>query len=243
MKYKTIFSNLKGTVNTETGTEIDTEIDAEPDAEFEGYFYPMIIDGVIIETDGFEALTIDRPEKYSKNQLDRFDYDTIYPCEDKEEKLLVLKNYQLKTFIPIRVLETGSNKKMTAEIQITMNHEGGEEEGKGKGVKRTCSLLGKTINLGTNFGDPDLEEAFAQLQKQLAGQYCMETCSNCRNSFWNPYGGSDFFNHLCFKSESKAFQAIANKGKESVIDFIKYDNEQNWRTVRLTDYCNEFEPR
>ena len=217
MKYRAVFSNLKGTVDTEIFDKLS--------------FYPAIIYGVTIETDGFEVLTIDNPEQYSENQLALFEYDIEYPYKDKEKKLLVLKNYQLETFIPIRVLENKSGKRITTEIQITMSNNGG------KRVKRVCSLLGKSSD---NY---DMEVAFGELQKQLAECYCIEICSNCKNSWWSIYGGSEFYNHLCFKIEAKAFQAIANKDKISVALFMKYNNDQNWRNVQLTDYCDKFEPR
>jgi len=226
MKYKAIFSDSKGIEST----EIDTKFD-------DAYFYPMKINGIVVETDGFEVLTIDNPEQYSENQLARFDYDIKYPYKDKEKKLLVLKNYQLKTFIPILVLEIKSGKEITAEIQIIMNHNGGES------VERRCSLLGKIFDLGMTLRGFGLDYAFEELQKQLAGHYCMETCANCKKSFGNPYGGNEFFNHLCFKSEAEAFQAIVNKDKRSVGNFMKYDNDKNFQLVQLTDYCDKFEPR
>ncbi|MDR2920355.1 MAG: DUF6304 family protein [Tannerella sp.] len=221
MKYKAIFSNLNGTINTEVEDLIESSSD---------YFYPIIIDGVIIETDGFEELSIDNPEQYSENQLTRFDYDIQYPYKDKAKKLLVLKNYQLKTLIPIHILEIKSGKRIETEIQITMTRNE-------KSVKRACSLLGV---ISENF---DMEVAFGEVQSKLAACYRMETCSNCKNSFWNPYGGSDFFNQLCFKKEAKAFQAIQDKDKMAVVHFMKYDDDKNFQNVRLTDYCEKFEPR
>jgi len=79
MKYKAIFSNLHCTINTEVEDSIESSSD---------YYYPMTIDGVTIETDGFEALSIDNPEQYSANQLARFDYNIHYPYKDKD------KNFQ-----------------------------------------------------------------------------------------------------------------------------------------------------
>ena len=209
MKYRAVFRNFNGTRNTEV--EDLTE-----------YILPIVIDGVIIETDGFEVLSIDKPEQYSQNQLAQFDYD-------KEYDLLVLKNYQLKTFIPIRIWNIQSRKRIETEIQITMTHNG-------KSVKRVCSLFGK---VSEKF---DLEVAFGEIQGQLTNSHCLETCSNCKNSFWNPYGGGEFY-HLCFKSEAEAFQTIENKDKMTIIRFMKFDNDKNFKHVRLTDFCDDFEAR
>jgi len=219
MKYRAIFSNFKGTVDTEISDNLPE------------YFYPVIIDSVTIETDGFGVLTIDNSEQYSESQLALFEYEIEYPYKDKAKKLLVLKNYQLKVFIPIRILEIKSGKRITSEVQITISNNGG------KNVKRECSLFGKSSE---NY---DLEVAFGELQKQLIECYCMETCSNCKNSWWSIYGGNEFCNHLCFKSEAEAFQTIKDKDKMSVAHFMKYGNDKNWQSVELTDYCDKFEAR
>jgi hypothetical protein len=226
MKYKATFSNSKGTV--------ETEISEESFLKTSEYFCPMIINGVTIETDGFDSLSIDNPEQYSENQLTQFEYDITYPYKDKEKKLLVLKNYQLKAFIPIHVREIKSGERIETEMQITMQHNGG------KNIKRTCSLLGETSE------QVDMEVALGEVQAQLAECYCMEICTKYKNSWWNPYGGNEFFNQLCFVSETEAFQAIKDKHKSSVADFMKYkkyDNYDNFQRVLLTDYCDKFEPR
>jgi len=219
MKYRTIFSNLHGNINTEIDNDDDTS----------ECFCPMLVNGVEIETDGFEGLlSIENPEQYSENQLTQFDYDIKYPYKDKTKKLLVLKNYQLNSFIPISVLEIKTGKRIEAEVQITMSHDGID-------FKRICSLLGKKSESSY------MDDVFDELQKQLKGNYIMEICSNCKNSSWHPYGGNEFFNHLCFKTEAEAFQAIEIKNKMSVGGFMKYDNDKNFELVQLTDYCNKFE--
>ena len=218
MKYRTIFSNLHGNINT----EIDNDDDMSE------CFYPMLVNGVEIETDGFEGLSIENPEQYPENKLAQFDYDIKYPYKDKEKKLLVLKNYQLKAFIPIQVLEKESGKRMKVDMEITMTYDGNN-------FKRICSLLGKNSDYS------DMEVAFRELQTQLKNDYSMEICSNCKNSSWHPYGGNEFFNHLCFEKESIAFQFIENKTKTSVGGFMKYGNDENWELVQLTDYCDKFE--
>ena len=219
MKYRTIFSNTYGNINT----YIDDSDDLSE------CLYPMLIDGVEIETDGFEALSIENPEQYPENKLAQlFDYDIKYPYKDKEKKLLVLKNYQLNVFIPIQVLERESRKRMKVDMEITMSYDGNN-------FKRICSLLGQSSEY------PDMEVAFRELQTQLKHRYSMEICSNCKNSSWHPYGGYEFFNHLCFEKESIAFQSIENKDKMSVGGFMKYNNNKNFELVQLTDYCNKFE--
>ena len=221
MKYRAIFSNQKGARN------------AEIDCNSIDYCYPLIFNGITIDTDGFELLSIANPEQYSEIQLALFEYDTkLIQCANEDRKLLVLKNYQLNVFIPIHILEIQSGKKDTADIQIIMKHDGENGE---KGIKRICSLLGKSSE---NY---NMEEAFREVQAQLAESHCMETCSNCKNSWWSIYGGTEFCNHLCFKSDAEAFQAIKDKNKLTVARFMKYGNDQNWQSVRLTDYCDMFD--
>jgi len=171
MKYKAIFFNRRGAIHT--AIEDLTEVSSV-------YCFPMTIDGVVIETDGFEELSVAQPEQYAENQLLRFDYDVRYPYKDKDKPLLVLKDYRLDTFIPVFVREIKSGKRMEAELCIEMAHNG-------KSVKRTCRLLGGESSVF------DMEAAFVEIQEQLKESYGMETCSNCKNSFWNPYGGCSFY--------------------------------------------------
>lgn len=221
IKYKTVFSNRKGIVNTEL--EDLTKNSSE-------FFFPITIDGVTIETDGFDGLSIDKPEQYSENQLSRFDYNVNYPYKDKSKKLLVLTNYHLETLIPIFIREIKSGKRRKVDIHIEMEHDG-------KRVTRRCCLLDKESE---NF---DMECAFVEMQEQLK-EYCqMEICSNCRNSFWNPYGGNEFFNQLCFKSESEKFQSLKDKDRMTVMHFMKFGEDKNFENVQLTDFCKAFEHR
>lgn len=221
MKYKAIFSNREGAVNAmvEDLTDVSSV-----------YCFPLTIDEVVIETDGFEELSIAESEKYAKDQLARFDYHICYPYKDKNRQLLVLEDYRLDTFIPIFVRETESGKRREAVLCVEMIHNG-------KDLKRTCRLFGAASSVF------DMESALVEIQEQLKDSYCMETCSNCRNSFWNPYGGNEFFNQLCFRSEAEAFQAIEEKDKMSIVRFMKYDNDRNFQNVQLTAFCDEFVPR
>ena len=111
--YKSIFSNAYITVNTEI---VDFDVDGS------NYISPIVVNGVIMETDGFECLTIDPPKRYSEEQLKQFDYDIVYPYGDKTKEVFMLKNYRLKTFIPVSVLNKDINKWETANLVIEMIH-------------------------------------------------------------------------------------------------------------------------
>ena len=117
-----------------------------------------------------------------------------------------MKYYRLDTFIPVFVRNLKSEERMKTDLCIEMEHNE-------KSVKRTYRLLGGESSVF------DMEAAFVEIQVQLKGSYCMETCSNCRNSFWNPYGGCEFFNQLCFRSEEvlRVIQPISPKIKEYII--------------------------
>jgi hypothetical protein len=216
--YKAIFSNLKGFKSYEADC-------------FSGhYYYPIVINGVTLEIDGFELLTIENPNQYSEVQLAQFDYYTTYPYEDKGKKELVLKNYKLEIFIPINILNIESKERINTEFQIRLDCNDNI-------AKRTCVIMGKSSH------NLDLGYAFAEIQEQLKEHYYLMVCSNCKNHSWHPYGFDDFFNQLCFKREAEGFQAIKNKDKMSISGFMKYGDESNFQLVHLMDYCNNFDPK
>jgi hypothetical protein len=70
----------------------------------------MIVEGVIIETDGFEVLSIGRPENYSDQKLKIFDYN------DKSGSL-ILKNYNLRAELPVTVIEKHTGKESIATFR------------------------------------------------------------------------------------------------------------------------------
>jgi hypothetical protein len=93
MKYETTFEN----------NHIKTKTEIVYDNNDQEYFLPMIVNGIIIETDGFEALTINSSENYSKDQLKIFDYDLV-------KGFYKLKNYYLKAIIPISIIEKNNGR-------------------------------------------------------------------------------------------------------------------------------------
>ena len=221
MKYVSFFTNSRGIVCKGFIEYLDTDSE---------YIFPLYLNEIIIETDGFELLTIDNPQQYSTKQLNQFDYEIRYPFNDQTKELLVLTNYKLETFIPIFVLEVSTAKIIEAELKITLNHCGENE-------KRECALLGRISS------NSDLEAAFHEIQSELSPSYIMRTCSNCKNSTFNPYGGNEFFNQLCFVKEAKEFQKIESKAKMSIVEFMKFENERNFDSVLLTHTCEKFEAR
>jgi hypothetical protein len=195
------------------------------------YLSPMVINGVIIETDGFEALSIDNTEQYSEEQLKQFDYDIIFPYKDKTKKLFVLKNYNLQTYIPVSITKKETNKSETAELIIEMIHNG-------KNLTLSCSLLEEKSE---NFDSENLEIALNNLQEK--SNYFINICACCKNSNWNPYGGMVFLNQLCFRNDSEKFQNMKLKTKYTVASIMKDDADRNFDLVWLTDNCKYYIPR
>jgi hypothetical protein len=48
------------------------------------------------------------------------------------------------------------------------------------------------------YKDYDLLDAFEILYNEINQDYLVRICAFCKKSCWNPYGGVDFLNHLCF---------------------------------------------
>jgi hypothetical protein len=84
IKYDTFFTNAY--INVETQIVFG--------GNNSKYVSPMVINGLIVETDGFEGLYIETFEDYTKEQLKIVDYDI-------KNGLYILRNYKLETIIPI----------------------------------------------------------------------------------------------------------------------------------------------
>jgi hypothetical protein len=212
--FKAVFTNLYINVNTEL---IDYTVSSPA-------FSPMVINGVLIDIDGFEDLTIENIEQYNNEQLKQFDYNVIYPYKDKNKKLIVLKNYMLKAFIPINIINKTNGIRTLSELILEMN----DKDGK---INYTISLEDEKTN------DVDIENIFNKFKEQLSEKYIMEICGTCKYNTENPYGGVFLFNQLCFKKYGGEYfkMGIMNKTK-----FASLLDDKKWETVYLTDSCNEY---
>jgi hypothetical protein len=185
------------------------------------YSMPMIINGITIETDGFEVLSIDKQEKYSNEQLKIFDYDIEY-------NVYVLKNYSLKTIIPINIIEKHTGKMQTETLYVEMNNKNGRTE-------MTLRILDKEI-VANNY---NILDAFEKLYNEVNKEHTIKICAFCKNSCWNPYGGTDFYHHLCFKEFADEYYEINVKDKMSIVQLME-KNKSKYYNVYLTNYCDEY---
>jgi hypothetical protein len=212
--FKAIFINSYISINTEL---IDYTVSSSA-------FSPMIINGVLIDTDGFEDLTIENIEQYNNEQLKQFDYNVIYPYKDKNKKLLVLKNYILKAFIPINIINKINGIRTLSELILEMN----DKEGK---INYTILLENEKIN------DIDIENIFYKFKEQLSEKYIIEICGTCKYNSENPYGGVFLFNQLCFRKYGQKYFKMGIMDKDK---FASLMDDKKWETVYLTDSCNEY---
>jgi hypothetical protein len=83
--------------------------------------------------------------------------------------------------------------------------------------------------------------AFEKIYDQIKDKYILKICACCKKSHWNPYGGSDFLNQLCFKDSFDEYNEIEIKDKTNVGKLMAVNN--NFKNVLLTDYCKEYEEK
>jgi hypothetical protein len=219
-KYKSIFSNTHISENS-----------GIIDFDSTDYTSLITVNGIIIEVDGFEDLLIDNIEQYTEEQLNQFDYNVIFQNKEKTKKLLVLRNYKLKTFVPVSIINKKTNEIGNANLIIELEHNGKE-------LTIICSLLEEESEKVLYY---DIEIAINNIQKK--SNYFIKICACCKYSFWNPYGGSAFINHLCFRKDFEKFQSIKEKGKFTVGAIMKYDEDRNFDFVYLIDSCKYYKPR
>lgn len=212
IKYDSFFEN--------NFIKIDSQIIMENNNP--NYISPMNINGIMIETDGFEILSIDAQEKYSPEQLKIFDYDI-------KHNLYVLKNYRLRTIIPIDIVEKNTRKIISERLSVEMDD-------KNNHTIRTLKIFNKETIIN-NF---DMLEAFEKLYNEINKEYAIKICAFCKNLCWNPYGGTDFFNCLCFKEFADEYYKIDTKYKMNIVELMGKNKGKYNKNVYLTNYCNEY---
>jgi hypothetical protein len=197
---------------------IQTETQIFFDRNNEIYMSPMIVNDIIIENDGFCDLIIFGIENYKKEQLKIFDYDMT------ENGDYVLKNYNLKTLIPINIIDKNTANNICENIIIENNN----------GIKK-IKLLDYEVIVKYN----DWVEAFNDLQRKFKENYRVKICAFCKKSSWNPYGGADFFNLLCFKNFTEEYNQLNIKDKMNIGNLMN-KNKGKFNFVYLISSCNEY---
>jgi hypothetical protein len=198
--------------------EIETEIALGDNSE---YSSPMIINDVIVETDGFEVLCIEQSENYGTEQLKIFDYDIKHGC-------YILKNYNLKTSVPVNIINKNTKELFSDNLFIEIDDNNGE-------TTRKLKIFDKEIIVN----GWDLVGAFNNLHREIKQNYTVKICAFCKKSSENPYGGIDFFNHLCFKEFAEENYKLDIKNKENIGGLMN-KNPGEYKSVYLIDSCNDY---
>jgi hypothetical protein len=185
------------------------------------YDSPMIINGVIVETDGFEVLCIELSENYGKEQLKIFDYDIKHGG-------YILKNYNLRTSVPMNIRNKTTREIFSDNLFI-------EIDDNNRKTIRKLKLLDKEIVVN----GWDLLGAFNNLHREIKQNYTVQICAFCKKSCWNPYGGTDFFNHLCFKEFMEEYYKLDIKNKENISGLMN-KNTGKYKSVYLINSCNDY---
>jgi hypothetical protein len=185
------------------------------------YDSPMIINGIIVETDGFETLCIEQSENYETEQLKIFDYDIKHGD-------YILRNYNLRTSVPINIINKNTNEFSSDNLFIEINDDN-------RKTVRKLQLFDKEIIVN----GWDLVGAFYNLHREIKQNYTVKMCAFCKKSCWNPYGGTDFFNHLCFKELAEEYYKLDIKNKESVGGLMN-KNMGKYKSVYLINSCNDY---
>jgi hypothetical protein len=88
--------------------------------------------------------------------------------------------------------------------------------------------------------DFDFCGAFEYLHKEIKEKYTIKICAFCKKSSWNPYGGVDFFNHLCFNEFSEEYNKLDVRNKNN-ISYLMNKNIEKYKNVYLIGSCNDYE--
>jgi hypothetical protein len=185
------------------------------------YDSPMIIDGVIVETDGFEVLYIEVSENYETERLKIFDYDI-------RNGYYILKNYNLITSVPMNIKNRTTSGMFSDNLFIEI------DDNNGKTIRKL-----KLFDIEITVNGWDLVGAFYNLHREIKQNYTVQMCAFCKKSCWNPYGGIDFFNHLCFKEFAEEYYKLDIKNKENISGLMN-KNTGKYKSVYLINSCNDY---
>jgi hypothetical protein len=216
IKYKTLFSN-------EYFTE-DSEVTFY-DENYCGYVSPLILQDIIIEADGLEVLTINCKKYFDHKNLSKFDYEKY-----EKQDFYLIKNYKLKTFIPINIFAKKCGDESKTELTIELINENNKNYQKLK-------IFDKEVIIKEN----NYTNAFEKIYNDIKDKYIIKICVYCKKSNWNPYGGNDFVNQVCFKNIFEEFNKIETKDKNNVGHLMAINN--NFKNVLLTEWCKEYKEK
>ncbi len=191
-------------------------------------FLVMHVNGVKIELDGFEVLSIEMPPAYTADQLSIFDYDIRKNTyEGRKWDTLFLKDFQLDAFIPLSLVDRETQIREIADLHIRILAD------KNRKYQYLFELLSATSEQAF------IDDALGEIWKKLRDRYHIEICACCKNSCTNPYGGIAFTSQLCFKAIKEQFWGLDKVDKASISSLT----HQNLHDIKnVTDHCEEFLP-
>lgn len=212
---------LKAILTTAHGT-FPTQVEEED-------FLVMHVNGVKIELDGFEVLSIEMPPAYTADQLSIFDYDIRKNTyEGRKWDTLFLKDFQLDAFIPLPLVNRETQIREIADLHIQVWAD------KNRKYQYLFELLSATSEQAF------IDDALGEIWKKLQDRYHIEICACCKNSCTNPYGGIAFASQLCFKAIKEQFWGLDKVDKASISSLT----HQNLHDIKnVTDHCEEFLPK
>ena len=183
---------------------------------------PMIVNGIVIDAEGFECLSIDKPETHPEDALSIFDYDI------NKYGSYILKNYHVRTEIPVEIIEKPTGKESMESIIIEMDNKDSE-------TRQTLKMFDTEITVNDFY----LEGAFNTLYREVNEKYSVKICAFCTNSFGAAFGEVEFCNQLCFEKISGEYREIAKKTKYAILELMA-KHPGTCRNVYLTCSCNKF---
>ena len=214
IKYKTVFTNKYFTENSEVSFY---------DEKYGNYISPMILRDIVIDTEGFEVLSIDYNEYFNHKNLCEFDYEIMNGVH-------ILKSYELKVFIPIKIIDKRSGNENKSEMIIDIKNDNNKKYQK-------LRVFDKEIVIK----DYAYTNLFEKIYDDIKDKYAIKICAYCKKSFWDPYGGNNFIHQVCFKNIFDEFNKIETKNKNSV-GYLMAINK-NFMSVLLTECCKEYEEK
>lgn len=224
-QYPTIYTDKSGRVKTiihnvfsESGTEC----------------LEMTIDGTQFVGSSFDDFTLAKPDKYDKEQLNRFTFNKIQ-ISGELGFVWELCDCKLEFIIPQVVIDSDEENEKKAELKIVLYLGKPSANGGISSLKAQFNLiLGK---LKFTVESDNFETAFNQIQKEMLPQFRLKNCYSCHYSDYSPAGSGFFSSLMCFRN-NKAKYLTASKKEE----FFKLAAE-GFIAVQETYCCDQFAPR
>jgi len=194
----------------------------------------MEIDGFQFKGSSFDDFELVKPRDYSEQQLKRFTFNKV-PIYHSDEFAWELCNCTFESHIPQLIIDI--RKEIEIEANLRMLLALGKPTSNG-GLNKLIANFKLKINKVQFTSTSDyFENAFLQLQKEMAPEYCFKNCFSCHYSDYSPMGNGFFGSMMCFRENKVAYLTAIVKE-----DFFKLAG-QGFIAVQETYHCNQFAPR